>query len=226
MSRPSRHWGERIYGLVVAMYPRTFRERYGPAMRQVFRDQVQDPDLRAWRIWLSVVGDLRGSFFPEHLANLMGGLSMTRYQLPSPALLRRGAAFGCAVILTWIAYRSLHLFGGQEASPQGWVQVRDFLRLLAPWLLFVAAGYVGASYTRSFGGGIWAGFVAGVIAALAVPGDYLLFHHLIPGGVIPTAIVLVACAVVGMTLAAAGAGVATLTHRSGPAPSGVPIPAL
>jgi hypothetical protein len=125
MNRPSTHWSERMYGLVVALYPRAFRERYGPDMRLAFHDLLEDPDMPTWRIWLSVLRDLRGSFLQEHLASLnenlaiwTGGLSMTRHQLPSSSLVRRGVVIGCAVVLwctivlTWIMYRGSPFSGG------------------------------------------------------------------------------------------------------------------
>jgi hypothetical protein len=76
MSRPATHWAERIYGVFVALYPTDFRVRYGPAMRLALRDLLEDPEMPAWRIWFSVLRDLRGSFIHEHLANLRGGISM------------------------------------------------------------------------------------------------------------------------------------------------------
>jgi hypothetical protein len=57
--------------------------RYGPAMRLAMRDLLEDPEMPAWRIWLSVLRDVRGSFFHEHLANLTGGISRTRGRLRS-----------------------------------------------------------------------------------------------------------------------------------------------
>jgi phosphatidylglycerophosphate synthase len=92
-------------------------------MRLVFHDLLQDPDMPAWRIWLSVLRDLRGSFLQEHLASLREGLSMTRHQLPSSALLRRGPVFWCAIVLTWIlswiTFRSFDLSGGHAISVLG-----------------------------------------------------------------------------------------------------------
>jgi len=214
MSRPSR-WAERIYGLVVALYPREFRERYGPAMRLTFRDLQDDPVMPAWRIWLSVFGDLQCSVLQEHLSNLVGGFSMIRDRLFSGAATRRGAVFGCAIVLTWIAFRSVHLLGGQEPSPEGWAQVRDVLRLLAPWLLFALAGYVGAKAAGSFRGGIWAALVAGAFATLTIPGDYVLFHHAIPGGVVPVGLTLAVATTLAMLFAAGGAALAMLNHGSG-----------
>lgn len=83
MSRPATRWSERIYGVVVALYPRDFRVRYGPAMRLAFRDMLEDSEVPAWRIWWSVLRDLRGSFLHEHLANVTGGISVTRGRLHS-----------------------------------------------------------------------------------------------------------------------------------------------
>jgi len=214
MNRSSEGWAKRTYSLVVALYPRNFRERYGAAMNLVFQDLLQDPDISAWRLWVSVLRDLPSSFLREHFASLAGGLSTTRQRLPSSALLRHGAVFGCAIVVTWITFRSFHLFGGHEVSPEGWAKVRDFLRLLSPWLLFAPAGYVGARTTGTFGGGIKAGIVAGLIALLTLPGDYLLFHHLVPGGIASTTLTLIAAAAVALLFAACGAGLATLTHRS------------
>jgi hypothetical protein len=87
MSRPSTRWGERIYGVLVALYPRDFRVRYGPAMRLALRDLLDDPEMPAWRIWFSVLRDLRGSFLQEHLANVTRGLSMARGRLARVAML-------------------------------------------------------------------------------------------------------------------------------------------
>lgn len=218
MSRPATYWGERIYGVFVALYPREFRVRYGPAMRLALRDLLEDPEMPAWRVWLSVLGDLRGSFLHEHLANLIGGISMTRDRLLPGALVRSGAMFGCAILLIWITFRSFHLFAAGTSgpqAPQGLGQVQDLLRLLAPWLMFAPAGYLGARSSGTFSGGIKAGLVAGVIAALTIPGDYVLFHHVIPGGVIPTTLTLTAAATLAMIFAAAGAALAMLNHGNG-----------
>jgi hypothetical protein len=83
--RPLR-LGERIYGFLVGLYPKRFRQQFGWSMKQTFRDLLDDPDMPTSRIWLSVLRDLSGSFFHEHLANLTGGRFMTRFPLPVGAL--------------------------------------------------------------------------------------------------------------------------------------------
>src|SRR5438132_3941543 len=83
--RPLR-LAERVYGLLVDLYPRRFQEQFGWSMKQTFRDLLDDPEIPRSRIWLSVLRDLSSSFFHEHLANLTGGRSMTRFPLPAGAL--------------------------------------------------------------------------------------------------------------------------------------------
>jgi hypothetical protein len=86
MTRRLLRLGERVYGLLVDLYPKPFQERFGWSMKQNFRDLLDDPDMPTSRIWLSVLRDLSGSFFHEHLANMTGGRFMTRFPLPAGAL--------------------------------------------------------------------------------------------------------------------------------------------
>jgi len=86
MTRRLLRLGERVYGLLVDLYPKPFQEQFGWSMKQTFQDLVDDPDMPTSRIWLSVLRDLSGSFVHEHLANLTGGLLMTRFPLPAGAL--------------------------------------------------------------------------------------------------------------------------------------------
>jgi hypothetical protein len=79
--RPLR-LAERVYGFLVGLYPKRFRQQFGWSMKQTFRDLLDDPDMPTSRIWLSVLRDLSSSFFHEHLANLTGGRFMTRFPLP------------------------------------------------------------------------------------------------------------------------------------------------
>jgi hypothetical protein len=83
--RPLR-LAERLYGLLVDLYPKPFQQQFGSSMKQNFRDLLDDPDMPTSRIWLSVLRDLGSSFFHEHLANLTGGRFMPRFPLPARAL--------------------------------------------------------------------------------------------------------------------------------------------
>jgi hypothetical protein len=86
MSRPRLRLAERVYGLIVGLYPKSFQEKFGWSMRQTLRDLLDDPDIPTSRVWLSVLRDLSGSLFREHLANLTGGRSMARFVLPVGAV--------------------------------------------------------------------------------------------------------------------------------------------
>ena len=78
--------GERVYGLLVGLYPKSFQEKFGWSMKQTFRDLLDDADIPTSRLWLSVLRDLSSSLFHEHLANVSGGPFMTLFRLPAGAL--------------------------------------------------------------------------------------------------------------------------------------------
>ncbi len=65
----------KIYERLLATYPAAFRREYGPAMKQLFRDQCRD----AWSeargrglvaLWLRVLPDLAKTSFVEHLSSV------------------------------------------------------------------------------------------------------------------------------------------------------------
>lgn len=140
-------WARRLYEVVIAAYPKEFRAAYGSEMRAVFGDLNDDPAIGRRDFAIRILGDLWGGF--------------TMNDVP----VRRAVLFGCVVLDMWIIGRSFHpgLYLGVPL-------------VAAPFLVFGAAGFVGARSTHSFSGGIATAFLAGLIAGLTVPGDYLLFH--------------------------------------------------
>jgi hypothetical protein len=86
MSRPRLRLAERVYGLLVGLYPKSFQQKFGWSMTQTFRDLLDDPDIPRSRIWRSVVRDLGSSLLHEHLATLTGGRFMARFALSVGAL--------------------------------------------------------------------------------------------------------------------------------------------
>lgn len=73
---------QKVYGWLLRAYPPAHREKYGPAMAQLFRDQYRD----AWnesqgrgltRLWLRVLPDLVKTSMIERLAALTKRKSMT-----------------------------------------------------------------------------------------------------------------------------------------------------
>ena len=65
----------RIYGRLLATYPAAFRREYGPAMRQLFRDQCRDAWSQAQArglalLWLRVLPDWAKTSLAQHLLSL------------------------------------------------------------------------------------------------------------------------------------------------------------
>jgi len=131
----------------MAVYPKEFRAAYSSEMRIVFRDLNDDPEIRRRDFAIRILGDLWGG--------------VTMQDVP----IRRAVLFGCIVLDMWIIGRTFHpgLYLGVPL-------------VATPFLVFAAAGFVGARSTYSFSGGMATAFLAGLIASLTVPGDYLLFH--------------------------------------------------
>jgi putative ABC transport system permease protein len=78
MDSPSRRApGERAYGLLLLLYPPSFRRRYGRAMLEFYRDRVRE-ERRAGRpvapLWMRAVGDALLTIPGEHLAALLSHL--------------------------------------------------------------------------------------------------------------------------------------------------------
>ena len=74
-------FSQKLFQRLLAAYPKSHREEYGPAMAQLFRDQCRD----AWReaggrglstLWLRVLPDLVKTSVLEHLSTLNGRKSM------------------------------------------------------------------------------------------------------------------------------------------------------
>ena len=86
MSRPRLRFAERVFGLLVDLYPKSFQQKFGWSMKQTFRDLLDDPNVPTSRIWRSVLRDLSSSLLHEHLATLRGGRSMARFALSVGAL--------------------------------------------------------------------------------------------------------------------------------------------
>lgn len=70
---PEPDAAERLYALLLRAYPAAFRARFGPEMRQLFRDRRRDAAERgegAARFWLGLAADAVRSLPAQHLAAL------------------------------------------------------------------------------------------------------------------------------------------------------------
>jgi hypothetical protein len=146
-------WPERIYGLVLVLYPRSFRQAYEHEMRRVFRDLLHDPDTGAWRLTRMVAGDIAaGVLRVEHL--------------PNRDIAERSALFGLLVVLFALLVRSLH--------PGAYL---GFTLAPVPFIAFIPAGFWGARHTRTFSGGMWTGLIMGAVSSTTIYFDAALFHN-------------------------------------------------
>ena len=75
--KPQRRAAERLYALLLLLYPRAHRRVYGPLMLQTFRDSYRDALATRGRagpkFWLSVAGDEAKSLAREHGTALKAG---------------------------------------------------------------------------------------------------------------------------------------------------------
>jgi hypothetical protein len=144
-------WPERLYGLILFVYPRTFRDQYEHEMRVVFRDLLCDPSVGGLQLAAIMLRDLT-----HGLARLE--------RLPPRSLAARSAIYGLLIVAFSIAAQVLHpgSYLGVSVVP-------------VPFVAFIAAGFCGARTTGTFTGGMWTCLVIGLVASTTVLWDKVLF---------------------------------------------------
>jgi len=126
-------WEERLYAVVVALHPRSFRTEYGEEMMLMLNDMLKDPQTPRWRIWVALVDDI---------GNMMSGG------------VRLGAMYGLLILAVFVVFRATERVG---ANPRPEVA----LFLIAG--IYVVAGFTGArrsGFARGIGVGIIAGAIS------------------------------------------------------------------
>lgn len=96
---------ERLYAAAMQLYPAPFRQAYSPAMRQAFRDALQDRALSHRTLIPLVLRDLVTSLVKEHLAMLRDTFS--RPALVFNAVILAALATGLALALCAIPQQVL-----------------------------------------------------------------------------------------------------------------------
>jgi len=119
---------DRIYDVLLALYPPAYRREYGWMMKQAFQDMSRDAYRnQGWlglaKVWLIVSGDLATSAWCERVSDLRKGLTMRSLrqilygQLTTP----RHDTLGCRVICSILALSVLVLLACRlsaiESSP-------------------------------------------------------------------------------------------------------------
>jgi hypothetical protein len=158
---------ERIYTLLLYLYPQTHRREFGPLMAQAFRDQIGDT--RAGRgymrigFWREVLVDLASSACKEHWSAFEEGLPMTwiwkHFGVFAGLVLGVTAIVG--IVLTNVVFPN-----NESDSEYTVVYLLGYASLL---LVFVAIGFFGSRSTNRILSGTWAGIIAAVLGgALAM----------------------------------------------------------
>src|ERR1035438_2192150 len=106
-SPPPNNRLEWLYSAALMLYPPPFREAYAPAMRQTFRDALQDRTLSRRTLIPLVLRDLATSLAKEHTAMLRDTFS--RPALLFNALVLTALATGLALDLNTIPQQVLRL---------------------------------------------------------------------------------------------------------------------
>jgi hypothetical protein len=151
---------EWLYEVLVALYPKHFRQEYGPAMRQVLREMLDDSEVGGWRLGMRILADVARSLQPEYLAIL-------RSRAAEAGNARYGFVLGslsCVVIVTTnVVYPRFDYFGLDENIAM--------LLSVALLLLFFAATGFRASRTAQR---VVAGTRVGALTALVGMGIAML----------------------------------------------------
>lgn len=113
LSKPGLLFSHRLYALLLAAYPSTFRQEYGSQMAQVFRDRCrevarQSSGVGLLRLWQETLLDLLRTATTEHLENLRKGKSaLKNLRMDALALLGCVAIILSAMLL--LSYGRMHL---------------------------------------------------------------------------------------------------------------------
>jgi hypothetical protein len=156
-------FSDRLYRLLLWLYPADHRREYGPLMAQVFRDQCRTAYLREGALgvlwmWFPLVVDLTVTLVEEHRRK---GFSMSKEsfaRFSSPLLMLGG--------LAWALSSYSQLQPGSHYVFWGTYQLS--IAMIAPGFLLTGAGLIGlqARYGAQVGRVGQAGLLAAVLGAV------------------------------------------------------------
>ncbi|MDX1511778.1 MAG: hypothetical protein R3249_10550 [Nitriliruptorales bacterium] len=94
---------ERVYGVLISLYPREHREEFGPDMVQLFRDRLRDEGggMRSALVWSDIGSDLVKTAFMERLEmTTMDNLKQTWWLVTAPIVAAAVVIFGFGNMVT------------------------------------------------------------------------------------------------------------------------------
>jgi hypothetical protein len=153
---------ERVYALLLRLYPLRHRRDYGPLMVQTFRDQVRDALANSGSLgigfWLELLADVVQSAWSERRSTWEGGLRVTwiwKHFGVVAGLLMGGLAI-VGIVLSNVVFPSTESDSEYTAL--------YLLGYVAIFLVLVVIGFVASGNPSRIGVGARAGAVAALLA--------------------------------------------------------------
>jgi hypothetical protein len=127
---------ERLYRLLLCVYPPAFRREYGPSMIQVYRDLCRDRCRQGGLgglvpLWARLLTDLATSAIGQHLEALReGGWIMTKTEHT------RAIVIAVLPLVLWLVLGAVNprfagrMFADSSAQPWGWIMSAAVLILV------------------------------------------------------------------------------------------------
>jgi hypothetical protein len=160
--RRRRERAERVYAVLLHLYPRGHRRDYGPLMRQTFRDAVREvlatSESLGIGFWLGVMGDVVRSVWSERRSTCEGGLRVNwigKHFGVAAGLLLGGLAI-VGIVLSNVVFPST-----ESDSEYTAVYLMGYAAIV---LVFAVIGFVAGGKPSRIGAGARSGAVAALLA--------------------------------------------------------------
>jgi hypothetical protein len=153
---------ERVYALLLLLYPRGHRHEFGPLMVQTFRDQVRDALAGAGCLgigfWLAVLADAVHSAWRERRSTVEGMVQMNwiKQHVGIFAGLLLGGLAIAVIVLSNVVFPST-----ESDSEYAAVYLLGYVAIM---VVFAVIGFVAGGTPSRIGAGARAGAVAALLA--------------------------------------------------------------
>lgn len=157
---------ERVYALLLKLYPRAHRQKYGPLMLQTFKDHYRETRETQGLIeivfWLDVGADEIKSVLREQFSFLKGSLfSLNGKQLGTLCGLLLGTLSFALIIWTEVLF--------PNSNPYSALGLTYPISFGGLFLFFTCAGFLASCKTNRTLSGTWAGAIAALLGIVLYP---------------------------------------------------------
>lgn len=174
--------GESVYSALLIVYPKSFRQQYGSAMLQAFRDLRRTSRLTAFRFWLFIVTDTCQAAWLEHVQGWTCAPRLVALKWISACVVGAVACDVMGSAMTWSFGYFYHpylegitfmpwMYGALLGAGLGAAQslMLDHPRNRATWIVITAAsaafGLELASTVAALTGPVGYGVIVGIVVA-------------------------------------------------------------